>query len=178
MSQKNEVIWKSIQVISWIIFLAYCIEAGALLFNYIYSLFRPIATENLYMGLNLSTLYHKSTVIYSVLFSLIIFLSIIKAFLFFNVVKIFRKLNMVKPFSEDVSVLITKISYCAFAIGITGYLSYKFTKKLILNGYDAGMANEFWKDSLAYFIMAAVVFVIAMIFKKGIELQKEQDLTV
>jgi hypothetical protein len=38
--------------------------------------------------------------------------------------------------------------------------------------------NQFWEDSQAFILMAAVVYIIATIFKKGVEIQNENDLTV
>jgi hypothetical protein len=46
------------------------------------------------------------------------------------------------------------------------------------HGYEIDQLNEFWVDSEAFILMAAVVYVIAIIFKKGIEIQNENDLTV
>jgi magnesium-transporting ATPase (P-type) len=178
MTKRNDFIWKTIQVISWIIFAGYCVQTGALLFNYIFSLFKPIATKNLYLGLDLSDVYYKSKLVYTNLFSFIIILSALKAFVFYLIIRIFYKLNLVKPFSDEVADLISKISYYAFAIGLIGAIAHKFTKQLIQKGYEAGAAERFWDDSFAFFMMAAIVFVIALIFKKGIELQKEQELTV
>lgn len=178
MTKKTDFIWKTIQVISWIIFIAYCIETGTLLFNYVFSLFKPIASKNLYLGLNLSDVYNKSIMLYTLLFSLIIFISGLKAFVFYIVIKTCMKLNLVKPFSDEVAGSITKISYYAFTIAVVGYIAHRFTKRLIHKGYDATAAERFWDDSFAFVMMAAIVFVIAQIFKKGIELQKEQDLTV
>lgn len=178
MTKKNDFIWKLIQVISWIIFVGYCVQTGALLFNFIYSLFRPVATKNLYLGLDLSDLYDKSKITYTNVFTFIIFLAALKTFVFYFVINIFMKLNLVKPFSEEVASLISKISYYAFAIGIIGAIAHQFTKRLAQKGYEAGAAERFWDDNFAYLIMAAIVFVISLIFKKGIELQKEQELTV
>lgn len=178
MTKKNDFIWKTIQFISWIIFAGYCVQTGALLFNFIYSLFRPVATKNLYLGLNLSAVYDKSIIVYTNVFTFIIFLSALKACVFYFVIKIFKKLNLVRPFSDEVAGLISKISYYAFAIGIIGAIAHEVTKRLIQKGYEAGVAERFWDDNFAYLMMAAIVFVISLIFKKGIELQKEQELTV
>ncbi|MBN2666855.1 MAG: DUF2975 domain-containing protein [Bacteroidales bacterium] len=38
--------------------------------------------------------------------------------------------------------------------------------------------DQFWVDSQAFILMAAVVYVIATIFKKGLEIQNENDLTI
>ncbi|MCK6618328.1 MAG: DUF2975 domain-containing protein [Cyclobacteriaceae bacterium] len=178
MTKHNDFIWKAIQTICWFIFAGFCVQTGALLFNYIYSLFRPIATENLHLGLNLSELYKKSISIYTLLFTIIIGLSVMKALVFYTVIRIFKKLNLVKPFSNDVYQFILKITYYAFSIGVISLISQKIAERLIDQGYEIGIIERYWNDYLAYLMMAAILFVIALIFKKGIELQSENDLTV
>lgn len=178
MSKQEDFIWKALWVISWIIFIGFCIQTGAFLFNYIFSLFRPEATNNLYDGLNLSDTYLRSKVVYSFLFSFIIVISGLKAFVFYQVIKIFMKLNLVKPFSEDVAQLITGISYFSFAIGITSEIAHKFTKSIVQKGYQVDTIEKFWNDSAVFLMMAAILYIISLVFKKGIELQNENDLTV
>ena len=178
MSKQEDFIWKALWVISWIIFIGFCIETGAFLFNYIFSLFRPEATNNLYNGLNLSDTYLRSKVVYSFLFSFIIVISGLKAFVFYQVIKIFMKLNLVKPFSEEVSQLITGISYFSFAIGIISEIAHKFTKNIVQKGYQVDTIEKFWNDSAVFLMMAAILYIISLVFKKGIELQNENDLTV
>jgi hypothetical protein len=46
------------------------------------------------------------------------------------------------------------------------------------HGYSTERLNQFWVDSDAFIIMAAVVFIIAQIFKRGVDVQQENDLTV
>ena len=41
-----------------------------------------------------------------------------------------------------------------------------------------GTLNQFWGESEAFILMGAVVYIIAVIFKKGVEIQDEHDLTV
>jgi hypothetical protein len=38
--------------------------------------------------------------------------------------------------------------------------------------------ERFWNDSGAYLMMSAVLFVVSLVFRKGLELQNETDLTV
>jgi hypothetical protein len=45
-------------------------------------------------------------------------------------------------------------------------------------GFDINRLNEFWVDSQAFILMAAVIYAIAIIFKRGIELQNENDSTI
>jgi len=178
MSGRNDFIWKALNVITWVIFTGFCIQTGTLLFNYIFSLFEPVATYNLDLGLNLYKIYSQSKVIYTCLFSFAIILSLLKAYLFFLVIKIFMKLNLVKPFSEEISVYISRIGYCALSAGIIGLLAHQYTKRILHKGFEVNIIERYWDSSEAYLLMAAILFVIAMIFKKGIEIQNENDLTV
>ncbi|MCU0383930.1 MAG: DUF2975 domain-containing protein [Cyclobacteriaceae bacterium] len=178
MSKTNDFIWNGIQVICWFIFAGLCVQSGALIFNYIYSLFRPIATHNLHLGLNLSDLYEQSKWLYTYLFSFIITLSIIKALVFYYVLKLFKTIKLVKPFTENVAALISKISYHAAVIAMLSFLADRFARNISHKGYNVSDISQYWNDSATYLMMAAIVFVIALIFKKGIALQTESDLTV
>lgn len=178
MSKRNDFIWKAIQTICWLIFAGYCIQSGTLLFNYIYSLFSPIATHNLHLGLNLSELYSKSIVIYSLTFSIIIVVSTLKAYLLFITLRLFKELNLANPFSDNVRSIIAKITYYTFSIGLLSLIVEHFFKKLLLKGFQLGEVEKYVNDGGAYLVMSAILFLIAMIFQKGIELQNENDLTI
>ena len=136
MSKKNDFILKVLNVVSWIIFIGLCIEAGALIFNFILTLFKPIATHNIYKGLNLSEMYENQFAHFIGVMSFIVVLSILKAYLFYLVVKIFMKLNLVKPFNVEIAKLIEKISFEAFAIAIVSIIAHQYTKRLIQSGYE------------------------------------------
>jgi len=49
---------------------------------------------------------------------------------------------------------------------------------LLHHGIATDPLNKFWVDYQAFIMMSAVIYIIALIFKKGIELQNENDLTV
>ena len=88
------------------------------------------------------------------------------------------KLDLSKPFNSFVSTTITKISYTTFSIGILSYIALETTKNLQHHDYVTDNLDQFWADSEAFILMAAVIYVIAAIFKKGVEIQNENDLTV
>ncbi len=178
MSKRNDFIWKAIQTICWLIFAGYCVQTGALLFNYIYSLFKPIATHNLHLGLELSALYARSKVSYTLTFSVIVAISALKAYLLFTALKFFKTLKLEMPFSENVQKIIAKITYFTFSIGIISIISHQIIKKLIDKGYEMELVERYCNDGGAYMVMAAILFVIALIFQRGIELQNENNLTV
>lgn len=178
MKKHNDFIIKALEVITWIIFIGLCVEAGALLFNFAYAIFKPIAAHNVYNGLNLSELYQKQFLHFVGLMSFTVVLSILKAYLFFLVIKVFMKLNLVKPFSIEIAKLIEKISVDALSIAIVSIIAAQYTRKLIQSGYEVGHIDKYWNDTAAFLMMAAIIYVISVLFKKGIEIQSENDLTV
>lgn len=178
MTKKNDFIWKLIQTICWLIFAGYCIQTGALLFNYVYSLFKPIATNNLHLGLNLSELFSQSMLLYSLTFILIIAVSGLKAYVFYIILSLFKVLNLFKPFSKEVSEKISKTTYFTFLVGIISFTSVELIKKLSAHDYNFGVAGRYFEDNGTFLVMSAILFSISLIFKRGIELQSENDLTV
>ena len=89
-----------------------------------------------------------------------------------------HKIDLLNPFTSVVSKQITQISHYTFSIGIFSYVATQTAKNLQHHGYVTNKLNQFWEDGQAYILMAAVIYVIATIFKKGIEIQTENDLTV
>lgn len=161
-------------VVSWVLFLGLCISTGSILISFIVSLFNPEGAYNLYMGMNLSKLYEFSKWHYIAMASLVIILSALKAYLFFWVVKIISKINVTHPFSKDIANIISKMSGIALQIGImaviTNIYAQSLMKKNIYFTYQGGGAE--------FLYLAGILFVIAIIFKKGIEIQNENELTI
>jgi hypothetical protein len=160
------------------IFVALCIEAGALLFNFIYSLFNPAVIKNLYQKLDLTEMYQRSTATYYSMYVFILLIAFFKAGLFYTVIKLVSKLDLDRPFSSFVSKQITSISYTTFAIGLISFIARQTSNNLLHKGFDINRLNDFWVDSQAYVLMAGVIYAIAAIFNRGIELQNETDSTI
>ncbi len=91
MSKTNNFVFKALHIVAWLIFVGLCIEAGGLIVNFIFSLYKPEFIPNLYQKLDLTEMY---------------------------------------------------------------------------------------KDSQTFILMGAVIYIIATIFKKGVDIQNENDLTV
>lgn len=178
MSNKNNFVFIVLGVVAWIIFVGLCIEAGGLIVNFIFSLYKPEFVQNLYQKLDLSDMYHRSKWVYFRMYTFILVISMLKVYLFYVVITLIGKLDLAKPFNSFVSKQITQISYCTLSIGLFSYIARQTAKNLQHRGYEIDQLDQFWVDSEAFILMAAIVYVIAAIFKKGIELQNEHDLTV
>lgn len=178
MAKTNLFVFKALHIIAWIIFVGLCIEAGALLVNFIFSIFKPDVVQHLYQKLDMSAMYARSKWAYYGMYSYILVIAVLKAVLFYIVIQLMSKLNLQKPFSQHVSNQITSISYYTLAIGLIS-ISAKFSAKTLQHyGYETNNLSKFWEDSQAFILMAAVIYIIATIFRKGIEIQNENDLTV
>ncbi len=178
MTKRNNFVFIVLQVFAWIIFVGLSIEASALLVNFIYSLFKPEVVHHLYQKLDLSAMYHRSQWAYFGMYSFILVIAFLKAIMFYFVILLATKLNLSSPFSAYVSKKITQISYFTLSIGILSYLARETSLNLQQHGFDTNILNQFWADSQAYILMAAVIYIIAVIFTKGVEIQNENELTV
>lgn len=178
MSKTNNLVFKGLKIVTWIIFVGLCIESGGLIVNFIFSLFNPEFVENLYQKLDLSEMYNRSKWAFFSMYSFILFISILKAYLFYIVIKLVTKINLSKPFNSFVSKQILQISYYTFSIGLLSYIARQIAKNLQHKGYSIDILNQFWEDSQAFILMAAVIYTIAIIFSKGVEYQEEIEETV
>lgn len=178
MSKSNNYVFIGLHIVAWLIFVGLSIEAGALIVNFVYSLFKPEIIAYLYEKLDLSDMYARSRWAYFGMYSFIMGISVLKAIMFYIVIRLLIKLDLSKPFSSFVSEQITLISYFTFSIGMLSFIARQTAKNLLHRGYEIDQLDRFWVDSQAFILMAAVIYVIATIFKKGIELQNDQDLTV
>ncbi|WP_373521285.1 DUF2975 domain-containing protein [Aquiflexum sp.] len=178
MSKTNNFVFKVLLIVAWAIFVGLCIEAGGLLVNFFFSLYRPEFVQNLYQKLDLKKMYEDSKLVFFATYSLILSISILKAYLFYIVIRLMHKMDLSKPFNTFVSHQILQMSYYTLSIGLLGYIANQFAKNLMKHGFVTNNLNQFWADNQAFILMGAVIYIIATIFKKGVDIQNENDLTV
>lgn len=177
MSKTNNFVFKALHIVAWVIFVGLCIEAGGLLVNFFFSLFKPEFVQNLYQKLDLTEMYKDSRLTFFGMYSFILAIAILKAYLFYIVIRLMHKVDLSNPFSPFVSRQISLLSYFVLSIGLVSYVGRQFAINFTHYGSTDNL-NQFWTDSQAFILMAAVIYVIATIFKKGVAIQNENDLTV
>ena len=178
MTKLNDIVFTVLKVIAWIIFVGLCIESGGLIVNFLFSIFNPDFVDKLYQKLDLSMLYKQSKWAFFSLYSFALTVSVLKAIMFYIVIEMLQKLDLRNPFSSIVAHKITVLSYYALSIGILSFIAKQTGHNMEKHGYSTERLNQFWVDSDAFIIMAAVGFFIAQIFKRGVYVQQENDLTV
>lgn len=178
MSKTNNIIFWALYIIAWLIFVGLSIEAGGLVVNFFFSLYKPEFIQNLYQKLDITAIYSQSKIAFLSIYTFILILAILKAYLFYMVIMLMHKINLVKPFSNYVANQILRIGYCTISIGLLSYIAKQFTKNLLHKGFAIDKLYQFWEDTQAFILMGAIIYIIATIFKKGVALQSENDLTV
>jgi hypothetical protein len=178
MSKTNNFVFWGLYIVAWLIFVGLSIEAGGLVVNFFFSLYRPEFVQNLYQKLDLTEMYKNSRLAFFGIYSFILSISILKACLFYSVIRLMHKMDLSKPFSTFVARQISQISYYTLSIGLLSYIARRLAKDLMHYGFVTDSLNQFWADCQAFILMGAVIYIIATFFKKGVELQTENELTV
>ena len=103
MSENNNFAFTVLSIVAWVIFVGLCIEAGALIVNFIFCLYNPEFVQNLYQKMDLSEMYNRSKWAFYSMYTFILVISILKAYLFYIVIILINKLDLTKPFNSFVS---------------------------------------------------------------------------
>ena len=175
-------ILKILNVLSWIIFIGVCIEAAGSIFSAFYTLvINPVNAATFWEGNDLSGLYKYDPGHFFAETLLISIASLLKACIFYLSIKILdeKKLNLSQPFSSEVRLFIIKVSCLSVGIGLFTGWGAKYTGWLVRQGIKMPDTQHLrLGGSDVWLFMGVILFFIAQIFKRGIEIQTENELTV
>jgi len=156
-------------ILAWVAFVGFAIEAGAILISYLVSCFNPDGTKTIYKGLNLYTLREYNFWHYTLRISFLVLLAGLKSHVWYLVIKTLSHLKLSNPFKMETAMKLEKISYTLFTTWLVGIVSSAHTAWLV-TGQDYGSGE--------FIFMAGLVFIISQVFKRGVEIQSENELTV
>ncbi len=172
---KTNVIMKVMNVIFWIIFIGLCIKTGALLVSLFVTLFvNSAGAADTYMGLDLMDVYNYNVEFYIGVASFIIALTAMKAYLSYLVIKLFIKFDLNYPFNEKTASLITQMSHYALSIGVVAIIAENYGNRIMRQGITIQI--DWGAEQFLFF--AGIIYIIALVFKKGVEIQNENELTI
>lgn len=167
-------ILKVLEVIAWIAFIGFIVKTVVILFSFVMSLVNPEAAKNLYQGLNLSKLKEYSFWSYTQHVSFMVTLSALKTYVCWEVINILSKMDLQQPFQMEFVQKLERISYQLVGIWVIAVL-FSAHSKWLLKFTDSISAN---RASSEFLFAAGLVFIISQIFKRGVEIQSENELTV
>ena len=170
----TEKILKIMLVLTWIAFIGLMIEAGTVLVSYVVSCINPDVTKKLYQGVDLDKMMRFSFWHYS--FTLYFKFSLLgmKAFIAFLVIKTLSKVNLANPFTVAVSQRIALISYVLLAAWFVSLVNHVHANWMLqqMGKPEADYAAR------EFLFIAGLVFILSQIFKRGVEIQAENEMTV
>lgn len=182
MKTTTDFTFKLLNVLSWIIFIGLAIDTGGYITNTIYTLFFNSNGASKFWGnLDLSDLYNYDLGFFICFTVVLIIVSLLKTILFYQTVSVFhkKKFNLANPFNETIKNFIFNFAFIALAIGLFSYASKTFSYCLISEGVQMpALENLKLGGSDVWLFMGVTLLIFAKIFKKGIELQIENELTV
>ena len=166
-----------LNILAWVAFVGFAIEAGAILFSYLMTAIGPEAARNFYNGLDLYDLRQSNFWEFTGVVSFKFAIPAMKAYASILAIKVLSKVSLSNPFTIGVAKALEKLSYVVLEIWViamvnNAYLTWGLKSVGELpNKYGDYVSGEF-------IFMAGLVFVIAQIFKRGVEIQSENELTV
>lgn len=176
MKTQTKTILEIIKYLALIGGIGFSIECGALLISFIISFWNPSFAQKMYLSNPLIYgLRNISETHFQVFMHLVIGIAAIKATVWYYLFDFLHKLKLKNPFTNKVSNKIQNISYLLLSLWIISVIGNSYAK-YVSKRTDVDLVNFF--DHRTYFFMAGIVYIISQIFKRGVELQEENELTV
>lgn len=170
-----------LKILSWIIFIALCVEAGGIIFNAIYVLFKPIVATYFWNGADFSALIARDKGQFITQIVLMAIVAILKALIFYQILKLFynKKFSIEQPFRGEIASVVFLIAYLCLGAGL--FSKWATNNAIWITKKGIKMPDMYTMNidgADVWLFMAVVLLVIGQVFKKGTELQTESDLTV
>lgn len=128
------------------------------------------------VDLNLFSIRDQSIVFYVFAMILTIAVSVLKALFWYKVFGLLSEIKLQTPFSREVVKKLEMMAYIMFYVWIVSSIFWK-TYTFYLK-QETGIQLPIRNSDDEYLFMAGIIYIISQIFKRGIELQEENQLTV
>ena len=155
----------------------YSILWGSQLTTLVASFINPDWAKRTYeVDLNLLNIREHSVWFYTGAMCLTIAVSVIKAFIWYVVFQLLSKLKLQTPFSMEVEKKLERIAYLLLAVWIFSSIFWKTYIYYLSKATGIQLPANVSGDE--YLFMAGIIYIISQVFKRGIEIQEENQLTV
>ena len=171
---KTQLILNIMNVLFWIVFIGLCIQTGTAIYVF-YSMITNGTNEVTYIGSNIFQKLNISLTSFVPIALISIIISLLKTYISYIVIKISTKFDLAQPFTLYTSRLITKISHIALMVGIFQISIHSYYLSLLP---EEEVKNSIGNGKGEFLFLAGIIFIIAQIFKRGLELQSENELTI
>ena len=155
----------------------YSILWGSQLTTLVASFINPDWAKRTYeVDLNIFSIREHSIGFYVCAMGLNITISALKAFVWYVVFELLSKLKLQTPFSMEVEKKLERIAYLLFGVWIVSSIFWKTYMYYLSKSTGIQLPANHSGDE--YLFMAGMIYIISQVFKRGIEIQEENNLTV
>jgi hypothetical protein len=177
MKTKTETILSVSKILALLGGIWYSILCGSQLLTLVSSFINPEWAKHTYQAdQNLFGVREHSTGYFVSGICLTIAVSAIKALIWYLVVALLTKLKLQTPFSMEVEKKLETIAYLLFCVWLVSDIFWDIYIYYLANEKGIQLATINSGDE--YLFMAGIIYIISQIFKRGIEIQEENQLTV
>jgi hypothetical protein len=168
-------------VLAWVIFVGLSIEAGSFLTNIIFTLVNPGVVPRLWHQVDMPELFRYDRGYFIVVLLIFCIVSTVKAWLFYLIIRLLhnKNVNVAQSFSSVVQRFILQITFVSVLIGFFSIFGVRYIEWLSAQGVK--MPNAIYlqiSGGDVWLFMAVVLYVIAQVYKRGVEIQSDNDLTI
>lgn len=173
-------ILKVLLVLSYIVFVGVLVNAGTYIVTTVLPFVVSEATiPKLWDASGLYELFKVNKNYFLVLSVFLVIIGVLKAVMFYLTVDLLqnKKLDLSQPFNAAVGKFMFNLSYLSLAIGLFSYWASEYKQCVVSQGFLLP-ANDHFGGADVWLFMGLILYVVAHIFKRGIEIQSENELTV
>lgn len=182
MKKQTDYVKMALLGISWLIFVGVSIEAAGFIVNTVITVFyEPPLGYVYWSGLDLSAAYRHHQGQFVTLAATIAIAAVLKAIMFYIIVALLhnKKWSLDRPFQEHAVRSIELIAYLALGIGFFSFWGSKVQANFASQGVPVLSLQQLRIGGAdVWLFMGVILLVIARIFKRGVDIQLENDLTV
>jgi len=157
--------------------IGFSIECGSRMLSFVASFINADWAKRTYNAdqdiFNIRTL---SIPFYSLAMCLSILTSALKGTVWYVVYDLLLKIKLQTPFSIEVEKKLEKITYLLLGVWLVSSFFWKIY--IYYLSQDTGIQLPANNTGDEYFFIAGIIYIISQIFKRGIEMQEENQLTV
>jgi len=177
MKTQTKTILVASKVLAFVGFIWYSIQWGSQLLNFVASFISPEWAKHTYqIDLNIFRIREYSIAFYAYAMCLIIGVFTLKASIWYVVWELLSKLKLQTPFSMEVEKKLERIAYLMLGVWIVSNIFWKIYTYYLTK--ETGIQLPAKESGDEYLFLAGIIYIISQIFKRGIEIQEENDLTV
>ena len=177
MKIKTEKILVVLKILAFMGVIKYSIDWGSQLTTLVASFINPDWAKRTYeVNLDLFSIREKSISFYTYAMCLNIAVSALKATIWYVIFALLSKLKLQTPFSMEVEKKLERIAYLLLAVWIVSSIFWKTYMYYLQQATGIQLPANSTGDE--YLFMAGIIYIISQVFKRGIEIEEENQLTV